>query len=126
MMEFTNTAYKWNAVPRAILDPFVLLLSPFAPHVAEELWAKLGHAETLAYEKWPEADEQFLVADTLNIAVQVNGKLRSTIQVAPEASKEAVLKAARTDENVQRHLDGSTIKKEVYVPGRIVNFVVAA
>jgi leucyl-tRNA synthetase len=124
MMEFVNAAYKWDAVPRAVAEPFVLVLSPFAPHLAEELWAKLGHADTLAYEPWPAYDEALLVEDEKEIAVQVNGKMRGTVRVAADAPKEAVLAAAKAVENVQRHLHGQIIRKEIVVPGRLVNFVV--
>ena len=124
MMEFVNAANKWEGVPRAVAEPFVLLLSPFAPHLAEELWQKLGHDASLAYEPWPEADADYLRTDTVPIAVQVNGKLRATIEVAADAPRETVLALARAQENVQRFLDGGTVRKEVYVPGRIVNLVV--
>ncbi|GAB5536188.1 MAG: leucine--tRNA ligase [Rubricoccaceae bacterium] len=125
MMELVNAAYKWDAVPRAIIEPFLLLLAPFAPHLAEELWSRLGHASSLAYAPWPEHDEGLLVQDTVEIAVQVNGKLRGTVEVAPDASKDAMLEAAREEPNVARYLDEGTIRKEIAVPGRLVNFVVA-
>ena len=125
LMEFVNAATKWEHVPRSTAEPFVLLLAPFAPHLAEELWRALGHAETLAYAAWPEADGRFLVEDTVSIAVQVNGKLRGTVEVAADADKDAVLAAARTEPNVARYLDGATVRKEIVVPGRLVNLVVA-
>ena len=131
MMEFVNSATKWVGedgsphVPRSTAEPFVLLLAPFAPHLAEELWRALGHTATLAYEPWPEADERFLVQDTVSLAVQVNGKLRGTVAVAADADREAVLAAARAEPNVARFLDGATVRKEIVVPGRLVNFVVA-
>ena len=125
MMEFVNAAYKWEHVPRAVLSPFVLLLAPFAPHLAEELWARLGNETSLAYAPWPEHDEDLLVQDTVEIAVQVNGKLRGTVDVAPDASKEDMLKTARAEPNVARYLMEGTIRKEIAVPGRLVNFVVA-
>ncbi|MDX1438847.1 MAG: class I tRNA ligase family protein, partial [Rubricoccaceae bacterium] len=124
MMEFVNAAYKWDTVPRSVIEPFVLLLSPFAPHVAEELWSTLGHEQSLAYESWPEHDETLLVSDTKEIAVQVNGKMRGTATVSADASKDDLLEAAKAIENVQRHIDGKTIRKEIVVPGRLVNLVV--
>ncbi len=124
MMEFTNGAYKWEVIPRSILDPFVLILSPFAPHLAEELWHRLGHEQTLAYEPWPEAKEEYLVADQLDVAVQVNGKVRATIKISAGAPKEEVLAVAKAHENVARYLAGATLRKEIYVPGKIVNFVI--
>lgn len=124
MMEFVNSAYKWNSVPKAVLEPFVLVLSPFAPHLTEELWGRLGHGDSLAYAAWPETKEEYLQSDEVQIAVQVNGKMRATIQVPTEASKEEVLGAARANENVAKYLDGGMLRKEIYIPGRIVNFVV--
>ncbi len=123
MMEFVNAANKWDSVPHGVAQPFVLLLSPFAPHIAEELWRMLGHDESLAYADWPELDESLLVEDSITLAVQINGKARATIDVAPDASKEVVMEAAKAEENIQRHLEGQTIRKEIYVPGRIVNIV---
>jgi leucyl-tRNA synthetase len=124
LMEFTNTVNKWDSIPRTIAEPFVLLLAPLAPHIAEELWSILGHSNSLAYEHWPQADEKFLVNETMTIAVQVNGKVRGQIEVAADAAEVAVIAAAKRDENVARHLDGKAIAREIYVPGRIVNLVV--
>lgn len=123
LIEFVAQLVPLDAVPRAIAEPFVLLLSPLAPHVAEELWSRMGHGDSLANEAWPEADESLLVEDTIPIAVQVNGKLRANIQVPADASKDAILDQARSDENVVRHIEGKTMRREIYVPGRIVNFV---
>jgi leucyl-tRNA synthetase len=106
-----------------VAEPFVLILSPFAPHLAEELWARLGHDETLAYAPWPEVDEAALVKKTVEMAVQVNGTVRATIEVPATAEEADVLAAARAEANVARHLEGKTLRREIYVPGRIVNFV---
>ncbi len=124
MIEMNNELVKLEAIPRAVAEPFVLLLAPFAPHVAEELWQRMGREASLAYEPWPEADERYLRENTVKIAVQVNGKMRATITVPAGADKETVLAAARAHENVARHLDGKSLRREIYVPGRIVNFVV--
>jgi leucyl-tRNA synthetase len=124
MMEFVNTANKWAALPGSVAADFLLILSPFAPHLAEELWQRLGHEQSLADEPWPVADERYLKADTIALAVQVNGKVRGKITVPATASEEEVLAAARADANVTRHLAGKSVRREVYVPGRIVNFVV--
>ncbi len=124
MMEFVNAANKWPEVPVAVARDFVLILSPFAPHLAEELWRKLGGADTLAYEDWPLVVEEYLQEDEIEIAVQVNGKVRGSVRVAPDASKDKILALARSDENVARYLDNGNVRREIYVPGRIVNFVV--
>ncbi|HEU4617736.1 MAG TPA: class I tRNA ligase family protein, partial [Gammaproteobacteria bacterium] len=126
LMELTNAAYKWERVPVAVAEPFVLLLSPLAPHLAEELWALLGHERSLAYEPWPAADPALLQAETLEIPVQVNGKVRGKVVVPADADQASVVRAAREDANVQRHLEGKEIRRAVYVPGRILNFVVGA
>ncbi len=125
MMEFSNEAQKWTQRPRAILEAFVLALSPFAPHLAEELWEKLGHSASLAYEPWPAFDPAFLVSDTMEIPVQVNGKLRGKVVIAAGAAQDAVLAAAQADANVQSHLAGKAIRKVIYVPNRLLNLVVA-
>ena len=123
MMEFVNAANKWAVLPRAVVEPFVLVLSPFAPHLAEALWERLGHAASLANEPWPEVVQDHLIRETVEIAVQVNGKVRGTIHIAPDADKDFVLETAKQDGNVARFLDGKTMRREIYVPGRIVNFV---
>ncbi len=125
MMEFVNAATKWDAVPAATAETFTLLLAPFAPHLAEELWRVLGHGETLAYAAWPVADPDLLKADSVEIAVQVNGKLRGTVELDAQAGKEAMLEAARAEPNVARYLAEGTLRKEIAVPGRLVNFVVS-
>jgi len=107
-----------------VAEPFVLMLAPLAPHLAEELWQRMGHSESLAYAPWPVAEEKWLVEDTLKLVVQVNGKVRSTILVPTDASKEAILEASKSDENVARYLEGVSIRREIYVPGRLVNIVV--
>ncbi len=124
MMEFTNEAQKWTQRPRAVMDAFVLALSPFAPHVAEELWEKLGHANSLAYEPWPNYDPARLVSDTMEIPVQVNGKLRGKVVVPVGTAQEAILAAAQGEASVQAQLSGKSIRKVIYVPGRLLNLVV--
>jgi leucyl-tRNA synthetase len=124
LMEFTNAANKWPTIPRAMADGFVLLLAPLAPHIAEELWQRLGHAASLAHAPWPVHDAKYLVDDRIVVAVQINGKVRGTIEIPADADEAAVLEVARADANVTRHLAGMTIRKAIYVRGRIVNFVV--
>ena len=109
----------------SLWERFVLLLSPFAPHIGEELWEQLGHTESLAYQAWPEYSQELIVDDTCTIAVQVNGKLRGTIECAGGLGREAVIGAAMENEQVARHLGGREPKKVIVVPDKLVNFVVA-
>ena len=124
MMEFINFMMTQDVRPKTVLEQFVLLLSPFAPHAAEELWNVLGHNNTLAYQAWPAWDEALLAEDTVEVPVQFNGKLRAKIIVAAGADAAAMQAAAEADEAVQKNLEGKTIVKVVAVPGRMVNFVV--
>ncbi len=124
MMEFTNFMSGQDDRPKSVLEPFVLLLSPFAPHIAEELWNVLGHDESLAYEAWPSFDESLLVEDTIEIPVQVNGKLRAKIHVANGADQTTMQAAAEANDTIQQQLDGKNVIKVIAVPGRMVNFVV--
>ncbi len=124
LMELTNAAYKWERVPAEIVEKLALLLAPFAPHIAEEIWSLLGHAESLAYAPWPEADPALLESDTLEIPVQVNGKMRGRVTVPADADQDTVVAIARGDDNVRRYLDGQNVRRAIYVPGRILNFVV--
>ncbi|CAI7781326.1 unnamed protein product [Closterium sp. NIES-54] len=124
MMEFTNAAYKWPNVPKDAARPLVLLLSPFAPHVAEELWQRLGGTSSLAYEPWPQALPQYLVEDTIALPVQVNGKVRATLQVAVGVEQEAAVAAALAHPNVARLVEGKSVRKTIFVKGRILNLVV--
>ncbi|BBN06620.1 leucyl-tRNA synthetase [Marchantia polymorpha subsp. ruderalis] len=124
MMEFLNAASKWRDRPRAIVEPFVLLLSPFAPHIAEELWCRLGHSKSLAYESWPEAKDEYLKEDVHVLPVQMNGKLRGTIEVPAGADEETAFAAAIKSGNFDKFLEGKEIKKKIYVPGRILNLII--
>ena len=124
MMEFVNEFLALEVRPRAVMDPFILLLSPFAPHLAEELWQLLGHSSSLAYEPWPTHDEQYLVENELEIPIQINGKLRGKVKIAATADQAAMEAAAKLDPVVATQLDGKTIVKTIVVPGKMVNFVV--
>ncbi len=125
MMEYTNHLTKLDVRPRSVIEPFVLLLAPFAPHVAEELWQALGHPRTLAYEAWPQADPALLKADTIEVPVQVNGKLRSKLTVPADSDEKALEAAALADEKVKAFIAGKQVKKVIVVKGRLVNIVVA-
>ncbi len=128
MMEFVNQLYRdGSAMPADLADPFLVMLSPFAPHLCEELNAKVHgeRAPMLAFCRWPDADARLLVREQVEIAVQVDGKLRATIRVDAGAAAAALEAAARAEPAVARLLDGAAVKKVIAVPGRIVNFVLA-
>ncbi len=101
-----------------------IMLAPYAPHLAEDLWSKLGHAESLTYAAWPELDEQYLVEDLVTYVVQVNGKVRDKLEVAADAGEDAVKEAAMASEKVQKWLEGKALVKTVFVPGKLVGLVV--
>jgi leucyl-tRNA synthetase len=124
MMEFVNAVTNQEPRPRAIIEPFVLLVSPFAPHLAEELWQVLGHGTTLAYEPWPRHDPQLLVEAEIEIPVQVNGKVRGKIRIPAGADQGAAQQAAGADARVAEHLAGRQLVKVIYVPDRLLNLVV--
>jgi leucyl-tRNA synthetase len=116
--------YPDGGVPRSVAESLVLLLAPLAPHVAEELWSRLGHPDSLASEPFPVADRALLVDETVEIPVQLNGKVRTRVHVPADADAAAVEAAARADERVAALLEGATVRRVVAVPGRLINFVV--
>jgi leucyl-tRNA synthetase len=124
LMVFVRDVAKDAPPARDAAVDFVKLLSPLAPHVAEELWEKLGHAESIAYAPWPEADAALLRADTVTIALQVNGKRRGEVVVRADADDDAVRAAALANENVVKHLEGKQPRRVIVVKGRLVNVVV--
>ena len=126
LMECLNTVRSGGrTAARAEVEPLVVMVAPFAPHMAEELWERLGHEGSIFDgANWPSHDEAKLVEDTVTLAVQVNGKLRGSIDVAKDAAEADVIAAARADENVARHLEGTTERRVIHVNGRLVNFVV--
>jgi leucyl-tRNA synthetase len=124
MMEFTNFFLKQDRRPQRAMEQFVLLLCPFAPHISEEIWEALGHGKTLAYEPWPGFDESLIKEDTIEVPVQINGKLRSRIRVPAEADCDTLERAARLDQRIADHLKLKQEVKVIVVPGRMVNFVV--
>ncbi len=124
MMEFVNAVSSQDPRPRALLDPFVLLLAPFAPHLAEESWELLGHSRTLAYEPWPQFDPALLVESEVEIPVQINGKVRSRALIPSGADQAAAVKIALSDAKIAELLSGKQIVKVIYVPDRLLSFVV--
>jgi leucyl-tRNA synthetase len=121
----TTVVQQTGALPREVAEPFVLMVAPLAPHVAEELWSRLGHPETLTYEPFPAADTQWLVEDLVEVPVQVNGKVRARIRIAAGADAAAHEAAARAEPHIAELLDGATVLSVKVVPGKIVNFVIA-
>ncbi len=124
MMEFTNEFTSHDVRPKSVLSSFVLLLSPFAPHLAEELWQLLGHSTTLAYEPWPTYDPTLLVEAEMEIPVQINGKVRGKVTVPKDADQATIEAAARGVEAIAQQLSGKTVVKVVYVAGKLLNIVV--
>jgi len=124
MMEFVNAFTKQSVRPISAMKDFVLLLAPFAPHIAEELWRLLGGSRSLAYEPWPTCDDRWLKEDTVQIPVQINGKVKSKIQLPANADSDAMIEAARSDPKIAELLSGKQVVKTIAVPGRMVNFVV--
>ncbi len=123
MMMFTNHCYKTGKVTKGTAEKFALVLSPYAPHLAEELWSFLGHTKTLAHEAWPSYDVNLAKDEMITVAVQVNGKTRGTFEVDREIDKDHLFAIVKADEQVAKYLKG-TIVKEIYVPGKICSFVV--
>ncbi|HZE48768.1 MAG TPA: class I tRNA ligase family protein, partial [Jatrophihabitantaceae bacterium] len=117
-------AYPNGGAPRAVAESLVLMLAPLSPHIAEELWSRLGHDQSLAWTPFPVADSALLVDDTVNVPVQVNGKVRSVISVPPGIDATALEATARVDAKIAAALDGREVKRVITVPGRLVNFVV--
>ncbi|MCM3002863.1 leucine--tRNA ligase [Priestia koreensis] len=123
LMVFINDAYKADVLPKAYVEGVVKLLAPVAPHMAEELWEKMGNAESITYAAWPAYDEAKLVEDEVEIVVQVNGKVRAKLSIPTEASREEMQEIAMSDESVQQQIEGKTIRKVIAVPGKLVNIV---
>lgn len=124
MMIFVNEAYKAKTLYKGYAEGLVQMLSCIAPHVGEEMWQKLGHDEGISYAKWPTYDPSKLVVAEVEMAVQVNGKLRAKITVAKDEDQEKVKEIALAEENVKKFTEGKEIKKIIVVPNKIVNIVV--
>ena len=125
LFELNNHLVGTDAIPREVAEPLVLMVAPLAPHVAEELWSRLGHPDTLAYEDFPIADETLLVVATVEVPVQINGKVRARVQIAAGADAAAHEAIARADARIAELLEGKIVREVKVVPGRIVNFVLA-
>ncbi len=130
VMELVNEVSRFQrqseqclAVEREAIEATVRLLAPIVPHISHQLWLNLGHSDAVIDAPWPQVDASALVRNTIEMAVQVNGKLRATIEVAADADGESIKKLAREQENVQRFLTDLTIRKEILVPKKLVNIV---
>ncbi|MBQ2974774.1 MAG: leucine--tRNA ligase [Clostridia bacterium] len=124
MMIFVNAVYKADSCPKEFAEGFIRVLSPIAPHICEEIWEMFGHTETIAFESWPTYDEAKCVDDEVEIAIQINGKVREKLVIAAEATQEEAIAAAKALDKIAEAINGMTIVKELYVKGRLVNIVV--
>jgi leucyl-tRNA synthetase len=124
LMTLTNVMKSSQTLSRRLTETFVLLVSPFTPHMCEELWQKLGHTDSLSYHPWPEYDEELAQEELITIAVQINGKRRGEIEVAPGVDEESALRLALEQSNVKRYLDGKEIRKTILVQDRLLSIVV--
>lgn len=118
-----NTLLSEKCNSREVLEPLAVLISPYAPHIAEELWEKLGHSESVSQAEFPVFEEKFLVEDTKTYPISFNGKMRFKLDLSLDLSKDEIEKIVMADERTQKQLDGRTPKKVIIVPGKIVNIV---
>lgn len=124
MMIFTNHCAKAKSFKKETASLFARIVEPYAPHVAEELWLLTGHDTSISATEWPQFDPSLAKDDMITMAIQVMGKTRATIEVEPDISKDDFLAKAKADPKVAKYLEGKTIVKEIYVPGKIVNLVI--
>ena len=124
MMAFVNEVYELGSITTDDFATFIKLLNPFAPHLTEEIWENMGNSTILSLEKWPSYDESKTIDDVVKIAVQVNGKLKATIDIPKTISKEDAITVAKAEQKVSEAIKGKEIVKEIFVPGKIVNIVV--
>jgi leucyl-tRNA synthetase len=123
MMALLNEIYEVGHITLDELETFILILNPFAPHITEEIWEQIGGKGLLSLHAWPEYDEAKTVDASVEIAVQISGKLKGTVRIAADAAAEKAIAAAKADEKIAALLEGKKIVKEIYVPGKIVNIV---
>ncbi|WP_028518746.1 leucine--tRNA ligase [Ruminococcus flavefaciens] len=123
MMIFVNAVYKNGKCPREYAEGLIKMLSCITPHMGEEIWSIMGHNDTIAYESWPVYDEELCKEDTIEIVVQVNGKLKAKLNIEMDADKESVMEMAMSDDKVKEAVEGKNILKQIYVPNKLVNIV---
>ena len=124
MMVYINDLSKLDTLPREAWEPMILMLAPYAPHLAEELWAKAGHEPSVANVSWPKYKEELTIDAEVQIVCQINGKVRAKLMLSKDATKEEIIASAKENDNVKKYLEGATIVKEIVVPGKLVSFVV--
>ncbi len=124
LMIYCNHLQKCSTVSKKLIEELVIILSPFVPHLSEEFWSLLGHSETITYQPWPQFDEGLIQLDEVTIAVQVNGKLRANINIAKDSDEKDVISEAMSLENVEKFTSEGNVVKTIYVPNRLLNFVV--
>ncbi len=126
LMIFVNEAGKLDQIPRSAFERFLTILAPFAPHLTEEIWREtLGHEKSIHLEAWPTFDEKMAKDDQIELVIQINGKVRDTVEVPADIAKDDALKLAKESERVAKWLEGGEIRKEIFVPGKLVNLVVS-
>ena len=125
LMIYSNELQKLERIPIDLWEPFVLLLAPYAPHIAEELWERIGHSDSLAYETWPPFDPKLVVDEVVELVIQVNGKVRAKMEVEAGLPEDELVTAARENERIKQLLAGKTLARSVVVPDKLVNFVLA-
>jgi len=124
MMIFVNEISKHDIMPKSVMVTFVKLLSPFAPHIAEEIWNQLGNSKTITYESWPVYDESKLVKQMVTVVCQVNGKVRAKIEVENDTDENTLKEIMKNDEKVKKYIEGKEIIKEIVIKNKLVNIVV--
>lgn len=124
MMIFVNEFYKYETKPKEAMKKFVLCLAPFAPHIAEELWQRLGETQSIVFAEWPEFDEAKTVRQTIEFVVQVCSKIRARLQIKLDASEDEVKQIVLDNEQVKKYVDGKAIKKIIFVPNKLINIIV--
>jgi len=106
------------------IEKFLILLSPFAPHIAEELWQQLGHKDSIAFEPWPKYDASKIQDESVEFVIQINGKVRAKIMLSPNVTEDSAVSAVKQLGSIKKYLDGQKIKKVIFVPGRLISFVI--
>ena len=123
-MIFTNHLQKLESINKNTVRTFIILMNPFMPHLAQELWELIGETSELTFETWPTYDEAFIVSNEIVIPIQINGKRRSEIAIAANQSEYEVIEKAKADDKIASYLNNATIVKEIYVKGKILNIVI--